>query len=84
MPSLIPFFWFDSQAEEAAEFYCSVFKNSRIRNVSRYTDAGKDIHGRKPGTAMTVEFEIDGKPFVALNGGPVFKFTEAISLQIPL
>ena len=69
MPSLIPFFWFDSQAEEAAEFYCSVFSNSRIGNISRYTEAGQEIHGREPGSAMTVEFEIDGKPFVALNGG---------------
>jgi len=83
MPKLTTFLWFDSQAEEAAEFYCSVFKNSRIGNVSRYTEAGKEIHGREPGSAMTVEFEIDGRPFVALNGGPVFKFTEAISFQIP-
>ena len=83
MAKLTTFLWFDSQAEEAAEFYCSVFKNSRIGNVSRYTEAGKEIHGREPGSAMTVEFEIDGRPFVALNGGPVFKFTEAISFQIP-
>lgn len=83
MPNLVTFLWFDSQAEEAAEFYCTVFKNSRVRNISRYTEAGKEVHRREPGSAMTVEFEIDGKPFVALNGGPVFKFTEAISFQIP-
>ena len=83
MPKLTTFLWFESQAEEAAELYCSIFKNSRIGNVSRYSEAGKEIHGREPGTAMTVEFEIDGQPFVALNGGPVFKFTEAISFQIP-
>ena len=83
MPKLTTFLWFESQAEEAAELYCSIFKNSRIGNVSRYSEAGKEIHGREPGTAMTVEFEIDSQPFVALNGGPVFKFTEAISFQIP-
>ncbi len=83
MKQLTPCLWFDSEAEEAAEFYCSIFKNSRIRNVSRYSDAGQEIHGKKPGTAMTVEFEIDGKSFVGLNGGPIFKFSEAISFQIP-
>jgi predicted 3-demethylubiquinone-9 3-methyltransferase (glyoxalase superfamily) len=70
--------WFDTQAEEAAEFYCSVFKNSRIVNVARYTDAGP----RPAGMVMVVEFELDGQRFVAINGGPEFTFDEAISLQI--
>lgn len=85
MPSLqkiTPFLWFDSQAEEAARFYTSIFKNSKLGHVSRYSEAGKEIHGREPGSAMTVEFEIEGQPFTALNGGPIFQFTEAISFQI--
>ena len=73
-----PFLWFDHQAEEAANFYVSVFKNSKIRKVTRYGDAGP---GPK-GSVMTVEFELDGLPFVALNAGPQFKFTEAISFVI--
>ena len=77
-----PCLWFDSQAEQAAAFYVSVFKNSRIVNVSRYTEAGREIHQRPAGSVMTVEFELDGQQFTALNGGPVFKFSEAISLQV--
>ena len=77
-----PCLWFDDQAEEAAAFYTSVFKNSKIGRVTRYAEVGQEIHGRPAGTAMTVEFELDGQQFTALNGGPVFKFNEAISLQI--
>jgi len=77
-----PNLWFDSDAEEAAKFYVSVFKNSRITEITRYTDAGARAAGRPQGSVMTVAFEIDGQPFVALNGGPVFKFTEAISFVV--
>jgi len=79
---IAPCLWFDSQAEQAAAFYISVFKNSRIVNVSRYTEAGRETHQRPAGSVMTVTFELDGQPFTALNGGPVFKFNEAISLQV--
>ena len=79
---ITPCLWFDSQGEEAANFYTSIFGNSRIGKVSRYTEAGREVHGRPPGSAMTVEFELDGQAFTALNGGPQFKFTEAISFQI--
>lgn len=79
---ITPCLWFDDQAEEAVAFYTSVFKNSRIVAVSRYPDAGRETHGKPPGSVMTVEFELDGRAFTALNGGPVFKFTEAVSLQV--
>jgi predicted 3-demethylubiquinone-9 3-methyltransferase (glyoxalase superfamily) len=79
---IAPCLWFDNQAEEAARFYVSVFKNSRIVSTSRYTEAGKEIHKRAPGSVMTVEFELDGQRFTALNGGPIFKFNEAVSLQV--
>ena len=75
---IIPCLWFDTEGEQAAEFYCSVFPNSRITKVSRYGSAGP----RPEGMAMTVEFELDGRPFTALNGGPEFHFTEAVSFQI--
>ncbi len=74
--------WFDNQAEEAVNFYTSIFKNSRIGNVSRYGKEGYEIHRKEPGTVMTAEFEIEGQKFVVLNGGPVFKFNEAISFQV--
>ena len=74
--------WFDTQAEEAARYYTGIFKNSKIGNISRYTEAGREVHGRPAGTVMTVEFELNGQPFTALNGGPQFKFNEAISFQI--
>jgi predicted 3-demethylubiquinone-9 3-methyltransferase (glyoxalase superfamily) len=74
--------WFDHQAEEAAAFYVSVFKHSRIVSVARYPEAGREVHKRQPGSVMTVAFELDGQPFTALNGGPVFTFNEAISLQV--
>jgi len=81
-PNITLCLWFDTQAEEAANFYVSVFKNSRIGKISRYGKAGQDVHGKKEGSVMVVEFELDGRPFVALNGGPNFKFTEAVSFQI--
>src|SRR5882724_13102590 len=74
--------WFDNQAEEAARFYCEVFKDSRITRLSRYGKEGTDIHRRPAGSVMTVAFELDGQPFTALNGGPIFKFNEAVSLQV--
>ncbi len=74
--------WFDNQAEEAAKHYTSIFKNSKIEGLSRYGKEGFDIHHQKEGTAMTVSFSINGQAFTALNGGPLFKFTEAVSLQI--
>jgi len=80
---ITPCLWFDNQAEDAANFYVSIFKNSRIKRISRYGKAGNEIHGRPAGSVMTVEFEIDGQTFTALNGGPLFKFDEAISFQIP-
>jgi predicted 3-demethylubiquinone-9 3-methyltransferase (glyoxalase superfamily) len=77
-----PFLWFDSQAEDAVRYYTSIFPNSRITAVTRYTEAGKEIHGRAPGSVMTVAFELDGQSFTALNGGPVFKFNEAVSFVV--
>ena len=79
---ITPCLWFDSQAEEAAKFYTSVFKNSAIKHVSRYGEAGKEVHGREAGSVMVVEFEIEGCAFTALNGGPLFKFNEAVSFQV--
>ncbi len=78
MQKITPFLWFDNQAEEAAKFYVSIFKNSKITNVSRYGEVGP---GPK-GSVMTVSFQLDGQEFIALNGGPQFKFTPAISLLI--
>jgi predicted 3-demethylubiquinone-9 3-methyltransferase (glyoxalase superfamily) len=79
---ITPCLWFDNQAEEAAEFYTSIFRNSRIVSISRYGEAGYEVHGKLPGTVMMVAFELDGQTFTALNGGPVFKFNEAISFQV--
>jgi predicted 3-demethylubiquinone-9 3-methyltransferase (glyoxalase superfamily) len=78
LQKIVPNLWFDTEAEEAAEFYISVFDNSRIVHVARYTEAGP----RPAGTVMVVEFELDGHRFVAINGGPEFKFDEAVSFQI--
>ena len=78
MPALTPCLWFDTRGEEAATFYTSIFPNSRILDVARFGEAGP----RESGSVMTVSFELDGQPFVALNGGPEFSFTEAISFQI--
>lgn len=79
---ITPCLWFDNQAEEAANFYTSIFKNGKITAVSRYGKEGFEFHKQPEGTAMTVVFEINGQPFTAMNGGPVFKFTEAISFQV--
>jgi predicted 3-demethylubiquinone-9 3-methyltransferase (glyoxalase superfamily) len=77
-----PCLWFDTQAEDAANFYISVFKNGRIKQVSRYGKAGREVHGKEPGSVMVVAFEIEGLTFTALNGGPQFKFDEAVSFQV--
>ena len=77
-----PCFWFDDQGEEAARFYTGIFPNSRIVAVTRYTEVGHEIHQRPSGSAMTVTFELDGQRFTALNGGPVFTFNEALSLEV--
>lgn len=79
---ITPCLWFDGQAEDAAKFYTSIFPNSKITDVSRYGEAGKEIHGQKPGSVMVVAFELDGQAFTGLNGGPTFKITEAISFQV--
>ncbi len=79
---ITPCLWFDDAAEQAAQFYTSVFKDSRIVQIARYSEAGHEIHGRTAGSVMTVAFELAGQPFTALNGGPHFQFTEAISLQV--
>lgn len=79
---ITPCLWFDHQAEEAAKFYCGIFPDSRLVSTTRYTSAGFEFHGKPAGSVMTVAFELDGQPFVGLNGGPVFRFSEAISFQI--
>ena len=82
MQKIIPCLWFDDKAEEAAKFYASIFKNSKIGDVSRYGKEGYEFHGKEDGMVMTVDFEIEGQKYVALNGGPIFKFNEAISFQV--
>ncbi len=82
MQKITPFLWFDNKAEEVADFYTSIFKDSKIVNVTRYDEAGAKVSGQPEGSAMTVEFQIEGQDFMALNGGPVFKFSEAISFVI--
>jgi predicted 3-demethylubiquinone-9 3-methyltransferase (glyoxalase superfamily) len=82
MQKISPCLWFDNKAEEAARFYTSIFKNSKIGKISRYGKEGYEFHRKPPGTVMTVEFELQGQPFTALNGGPMFKFNEAISFQV--
>lgn len=79
---ITPCLWFDNQAEDAARFYTSIFKNSKLGAISRYGTEGYEFHGQEEGTAMTVAFTINGQDFVALNGGPVFKINEAVSFQI--
>ncbi|MDP2411227.1 MAG: VOC family protein [Pseudolabrys sp.] len=80
---ITPCLWFDKEAEDAARFYVSVFKNSRIGRISRYSEVGHEIHGGTPGAVLAIEFELDGQPFSGLNGGPIFKFSEAVSFQVP-
>src|SRR5947209_14510653 len=82
MQRISPFLWFDSQAEEAAKFYVSIFKNSKIDKITRYPEEAANKIGREPGSVMTVEFTLDGVGFVALNAGPQFKFTEAVSFVV--
>lgn len=74
--------WFDGQAEEAARFYTSIFPNSRIQRISHYPAVGQEVHGQAEGSVMTVEFELDGVPFTAMNGGPQFQFSLAVSFQV--
>lgn len=74
--------WFDNQAEEAARFYTSIFRNSGIENINYYGKEGFEIHGRDEGSVMTVSFTLCGQPYTALNGGPIFKFNESVSLQV--
>jgi predicted 3-demethylubiquinone-9 3-methyltransferase (glyoxalase superfamily) len=74
--------WFDGQAEEAANLYTSVFKNAKITSVQRFSEAGKEKHRQEPGSVMVVEFELDGHPFIGLNGGSHCQFTQAVSFQI--
>jgi predicted 3-demethylubiquinone-9 3-methyltransferase (glyoxalase superfamily) len=80
---IAPCLWFDDQAEEAAKFYTGIFKNSRIGKISRYGEAGQEVTHKPPGSVMMVAFELDGQPFNALNGGPLFQFNEAVSFVIP-
>jgi predicted 3-demethylubiquinone-9 3-methyltransferase (glyoxalase superfamily) len=82
MKGITPCLWFDDQAEEAARFYTSVFKNSRVGSISHYGESGSKASGRPKGSVMMVEFEIAGQKFLGLNGGPHFKFSEAISLMV--
>ena len=77
-----PCLWFADEAEEAARYYTGIFRNSRITSITRYSTAGVEVHGRPPGSVMVVAFELDGQAFTALNGGPIFKFNEAVSLQV--
>ena len=82
MQKITPFLWFDDKAEEAVKFYTSIFENSKIGKIARYDEAGEKASGRPRGSVMTVEFQLEGQQFVALNGGPQFKFTEAISFVV--
>ncbi|MFD2147428.1 VOC family protein [Mucilaginibacter antarcticus] len=77
-----PCLWFDTQAQEAAEYYTSIFKNSSIIRITYYPNVGQDVHGKPAGSVLTVEFELEGQNFMALNGGPMFNFTAAISLSV--
>lgn len=82
MQKITPCLWFDDKAEDAAKLYVSIFKNSKLGQVTRYGDSGSQISGKPKGSVMTVTFEIEGQEFVALNGGPLFKFTEAVSFMV--
>jgi predicted 3-demethylubiquinone-9 3-methyltransferase (glyoxalase superfamily) len=79
---ITPWLWLDDQAEEAVEFYTAIFRHSKIVQVARYGEAGHEVHGKPAGTVMSVAFELDGQAFIALNGGPMVKFNEAISFQV--
>ena len=82
MQKISPCLWFDDNAEDAVNFYASIFKDSKIGNVTRYGKEGYEIHKKKEGSVMTINFEIEGQNFLALNGGPIFRFNEAISFQV--
>lgn len=82
MQKIIPYLWFDNNAEEAVNFYTSIFKNSKILKKAYYGETGAEVSGRKKGSVMTIEFELEGQVFMALNGGPHFKFTPAISFLV--
>jgi predicted 3-demethylubiquinone-9 3-methyltransferase (glyoxalase superfamily) len=82
MQKITPFLWYDDKAEEAANFYVSLFENSRIGDTTRYDEAGAQVAKRPKGSVMTIEFQLEGQQFVALNGGPHFKFTEAVSFVV--
>ncbi|WGG48327.1 VOC family protein [Rugamonas sp. DEMB1] len=82
MSKITPCLWFDEQAEEAVEFYTGIFPNSKVLAVSRYGEAGQEVHRKQPGSVMTIAFELDGQRFTALNGGPVFRFNEAVSFLV--
>jgi predicted 3-demethylubiquinone-9 3-methyltransferase (glyoxalase superfamily) len=82
MQKITPFLWFNDDAEQAVKFYTSIFKNSKIGKIARYDEAGEKVAGRPRGSVMTVEFQIEGQKFIALNGGPIFKFTEAVSFVV--
>ena len=79
---IVPCLWFDNEAEQAAYFYVSIFDDSAVKSVSRYGDEGKEFHGKEPGTALMVTFELNGQSYSALNGGPHFKHSEAISFVL--
>lgn len=79
---ITPCLWFNDQAEPAARFYVDIFPNSKITSITHYGEAGQEVHGRKPGSVLTVNFELDGTPFTALNGGPIFKLSEAVSFMV--
>lgn len=81
-PRITPCLWFDDQAEDAAEFYTAIFGNSKVTNISRYSEAGQDVHGKPAGDVMVAAFELEGQSFTALNGGPQFQFTPAISFFV--
>lgn len=82
MPKITPFLWFNDQAEESVKFYVSIFRNSRITSITRYDENAAKASGNPKGSVMTVSFVLDGQPFTALNGGPAFKFTEAVSFMV--
>lgn len=82
MHTITPFLWFDGMAEAAAEYYVSIFPNSRILQIMRHGEAGREQHGQAPGSVMTVAFELDGQHFTAINGGPQFKFSRAVSFVV--
>ena len=82
MQKIVPNLWFDDQAEEAANYYASIFKNSKVGTVTHYGKSAAKVAGRPEGSVLTVEFEVEGQTFVGLNGGPAFKFSEAVSFQV--